>query len=98
MLNYGDNASKTILNPSGWYKAIDYPNPLSANKTDNVTPHDNYTALSESAKEAMKGAKLAKFVNHGNSYQDLCSHRSPTYRCIPHGPAPGPNRYYQDPF
>lgn len=27
---------------------------------DNVTPHDDYTALSESAKEAVKGAKLAK--------------------------------------
>ena len=60
LLNYGDIASKTILNPSGWYMATDYPNPLSANTMDNVTPHDDYNALSESAKETVKGAKLAK--------------------------------------
>lgn len=60
LLNYGNNASETILKPSGWYKATDYPYPLTANKMDNVTPHDDYMALSTSAKEAVKGAKAAK--------------------------------------
>ena len=57
LLNYFDNASKTILNPSGWYKATDYPYPLKANKMDSTTPHDAYSAFSESAKEAVKECK-----------------------------------------
>ena len=60
LLNYGSNASETILKPSGWYKATDYPYPLTANKMDSMTPHDHYKALSPSAKEAVKGATAAK--------------------------------------
>ena len=60
LLNYGNNASETILKPSGWYKATDYPYPLTANKMDSTAPHEDYTALTTSAKEAVKGAKEAK--------------------------------------
>ena len=60
LLNYGNNASETILKPSGWYKATDYPYPLTANKMDSTAPHEDYTALRTSAKEAAKGAKEAK--------------------------------------
>lgn len=60
LLNYGKNASETLLKPSGWYKATDYPNPITANKMDSVTPHDDYEALSASAQEAVKEAREAK--------------------------------------
>ena len=98
LLNYFDNASKTILNPSGWYKATDYPYPLKANKMDSTTPHDAYSAFSESAKEAVKECKKNQesLTDDRIREQNLCSHRPASYTRFSHAPTLCPKCGNQD--
>lgn len=55
VLNHDRDDGETILVPEGWCNSLDVPNDgdpgeYSANMLDNATPHDDYTALSDTKK------------------------------------------------
>ena len=73
LLNNDKQDGEDLLAPQGWYNCLDVPNDgkageFTANSLDTATPHDDYSALSESRKKVVQ-ARL-KFLG-GNKLQKI---------------------------
>ena len=69
ILNYTPEEADDVLYCSGAYKAGDFPNPVTANNLNAGGPHQDYTDLSQPAKDGYARAAIKKvsFMTVGNA-------------------------------